>query len=135
LLEILAANGGAAASAAASALAPVADLDGLGAVGAWYKTNAATAGVPATMSNFLYYVASGLRFKDDAAGQTAIRKAIDALLKDKGLTPYDKGYTMDTLAALGGPKSVATCGRFAKDKDEALAAKAKACVEKAKAAK
>ncbi len=135
LLELLGAESYAVASAAAQALARVTDRDGLDAALAWYKANAAAAKVTETMAFFLSYVAVGKRFEDDAAGDAAIRKAIDALLEDKGLTADDKGYIMFVLGLMGGPRSAATCVRFAKDKDTRVAAKAKACVDKAKATK
>ncbi len=121
------------ASSIGTPLGQFADLDGLKDFTTFYTANAAKPGVSGWYSNFLYAMALSARFKEDAAADTALRAAVDTLLKDKGLTASDKGYTMDTLGFLGGPKSVATCKKYASDADAGVAAAANKCVTKAQA--
>ncbi len=134
LLEIAQNRDHAAASAAPSALGQVGDLEGLAAFGTWHKANAATQGVTAAMRDAVWAYAFSNRFAGDAAADAAMRKAVDAVLKDKGATPWDIRYMMDTLGKLGGKKSEASCKKYEKHADASVVESAKKCVEAAKAA-
>lgn len=134
LLELLnAPEPNALAQSIPSALGKLADLEGLAGFTTYYRANAAKPGVTGSYSNLLYAMAFSGRFKNDAPGEAALRKGIDTLLQDKQLGASDRRYTMDTLGALGGASSVASCKKYEKDADASVAAASVKCVQKASA--